>query len=120
MPAERQPREVWYPVRDDTFSLEVMDAHGGIVASAPALCAFLKSYWISGERRPPTAKGQQWTFYGSLPGTTAMVLQRPDGIDVAVLMNGRRDESFMEDLDALRKDVTMAIDAIPEPARRAH
>jgi N-acyl-D-amino-acid deacylase len=115
---DRDAREVWYPVRDDAFSLDIMDAHGGIIASAPALCEFMKSYWVSGHRRGPGEKGQHWLFYGSLPGTTAMVMQRPDGIDVAVLLNGRRDASFTEDNDTLRKAVTAAIDAIPAPERQ--
>lgn len=32
---QRDPAEVYYPVRDDAFSLDIMDAHGGIIASAP-------------------------------------------------------------------------------------
>lgn len=108
---DRDKREVWYPVPDDMFSLEVMDAHGGIVASAPALGRFAQSYWITGERRKPGEKGWHWIFFGSLPGTTAMLVQRPDGTDVAVLLNARRDASFAADNDTLLKAVTAAIDA---------
>lgn len=101
----RDPREVDYPVRADAFSLDVMDAHGGVIASAPALCRFMQAYWISGEPRKAGAKGPQGVFFGSLPGTTSMVLQRSDGIDVAVLLNNRRDGSIDVDIAALEKAV---------------
>jgi len=113
-PNRRHAREVWYPVAEDAFSLEVMDAHGGLIASAPALCRFLDAYWISGDRRPV---GQQadWIFFGSLPGTTAMVRQRPDGLNIAVLLNGRRDRHFNEDNDVLKKTIDAAIDKVNAP-----
>jgi CubicO group peptidase (beta-lactamase class C family) len=109
--AKRDPREVWYPVPDDAFPLEVMDAHGGLIASAPALCRFLQAYWISGEPRRPGQK-EDWVSFGSLPGTTAMVRQREDGINVVVLCNGRRDKHFEEDNESLKKMMDEAIDAI--------
>jgi CubicO group peptidase (beta-lactamase class C family) len=113
--AKRDRREVWYPVADDAFSLEVMDAHGGLIASAPALCRFLQAYWINGEPRLPGQHGD-WTFFGSLPGTTAMVRQREDGINVAVLLNGRRGNHFNEDDESLKKVVDRAIDkALKKP-----
>jgi N-acyl-D-amino-acid deacylase len=104
----RDPREVWYPVADNVFSLDVMDAHGGLIASTPALCRFLDAYWISGEPRE-TGQRQEWTFFGSLPGATAMVRQRLDGTNVAVSMNGRRDKQYNEDNDVLRKAVEEAV-----------
>ncbi len=70
----RDPREVWYPVAEDAFAFDVMDAHGGLIASAPALCQFLQGYWINGEPRGPGQRGD-WTFFGSLPGTSSMVRQ---------------------------------------------
>lgn len=117
--AERDPREVWYPIPDNAFSLDVMDAHGGLIASAPALGQFMGSYWISGDRRPAGARGRAYAFFGSLPGTTAMIVQRPDGTDVAVLLNARRDRSFDEDNGVLRKTVMAAVDAVPAESRRA-
>jgi N-acyl-D-amino-acid deacylase len=106
---KRDRREVCYPVADNAFSLEVMDAHGGLIASAPALCQFLQAYWISGEPRLPGQRGDL-TFFGSLPGTTAMVRQREDGINVAVLLNGRRGNHFNEDDESLKRVVDAAID----------
>jgi CubicO group peptidase (beta-lactamase class C family) len=85
--ADRDGREVWYPVSDGEFSTEVMDAHGGLAASAGDLCRFMHAYWISGEPREAGQK-QNWLFFGSLPGTSAMAMQRPSGVDIAVLLSG--------------------------------
>jgi CubicO group peptidase (beta-lactamase class C family) len=106
---KRDPREVWYPIADDNYPLDVMDAHGGLVASAPALCEYLDLYWIGGEIRKANQKAR-YAFFGSLPGTTAMVLQRADGTNVAVLINGRRDASLETDNEALKKNIEKALD----------
>jgi CubicO group peptidase (beta-lactamase class C family) len=110
-PTKRDPREVWYPVREGAFSLDVMDAHGGLIASAPAVCQFMQAYWISGE---PRQRGQRGggTFFGSLPGTTAMAHQREDGYNVAVLLNGRRDKQFNEDNESLKEAIDRAVERI--------
>lgn len=99
--------------------LDVMDAHGGLVASAPALCRFLEAYWLSGEPRPRGGRAN-WTFMGSLPGTTALVRQRDDGLNVAVLLGGRRDRHFREDNRRLKETIDEAIgrcDIEPGPAQ---
>jgi len=108
---KRDPREVWYPVADDAFAFDVMDAHGGLIASAPALCQFMQAYWISGEPRQK-GQAQNWAFYGSLPGTSAMARQRSDGVNIAVLLNGRREKQYKEDNDALKKAMDQALDKI--------
>ena len=106
---KRDTREAWYPVGESAFPFDVMDSHGGLIASAPALCQFLRSYWISGD---PRLKGQraQYTFFGNIPGTTAMVRQREDGVNLAILFNGRRDAHFAEDNDALKDAIDKALD----------
>jgi CubicO group peptidase (beta-lactamase class C family) len=111
---KRDAREVWYPVSDDAYPLDVMDAHGGLIASAPALCQFLAAYWVDGN---PRQKGQwgEYTFFGSLPGTTSMVRQRKDGWHAAVLFNSRRDKSLKEDNDVLKKGIDAALDGLPVP-----
>lgn len=115
---ERDPREVSYPVSPEAFSLDIMDAHGGLIASAPALCRLLDYYWINGEPRMPSEWGN-WTFFGSLPGTTALVRQRRDGYNYAVLLNGRRERFFTQDNDLLLKSMEAALDgpkaAAPAP-----
>lgn len=85
----RDPARV--PAPDGTFHLEAMDAHGGLIGSAPDLVRFLDAYWISGE--PRKGNGQSWTHFGSLPGTWAMVLQTRNGVNVAALFNRRSDPS---------------------------
>jgi N-acyl-D-amino-acid deacylase len=105
----RDPREVWYPAPN--VNVEVMDAHGGLIASSPALCTFLDHYWCSGEPRRPRQR-QSWIFFGSLPGTTSMVRQRPDGYNIAALYNNRRDDSYEKDDAQLQSLVDKAIDNI--------
>jgi N-acyl-D-amino-acid deacylase len=108
---DRDPREVWYPVPDNEFSVDVMDSHGGLIASAPALCQFLAHYWISGEPRRRGGRFE-YTSSGSFPGTTALAYQRADGIDVVVLLNNRRDRHYAEDDQQLIKSVDEALDRI--------
>jgi CubicO group peptidase (beta-lactamase class C family) len=72
---------------DGGFVLEMMDSHGGLIASAPDLARFLHAYWISGEPRKG-GPGDAAAF-GSLPGTFAMVRQRPDGTNIVALFNRR-------------------------------
>jgi D-alanyl-D-alanine carboxypeptidase len=115
LPRTRDPREVWYPGPD--VLVEVMDSHGGLIASAPALCTFLDHYWINGEPRHSKQRGD-WTFFGSLPGTTAMVRQRMDGYNIAVLCNSRRDQSFNEDDAQLQKVVDAAIDKVAKTSSK--
>ncbi len=109
--SQRDLREVWYPVADNAFSLEIMDAHGGLIASCPALCRFLDAYWMNGDPRLPDQWGD-WTFFGSLPGTTALVRQRRDGYNVAVLVNVRRDRTMNQDNETLLRSVDLAIESI--------
>jgi CubicO group peptidase (beta-lactamase class C family) len=109
--SRRSPREVWYPVTNNTFSIEAMDSHGGLIASATALCRFMQTYWLSGQRRLPDQR-QQWFFFGTLPGTTTMARQREDGVNVAVLLNNRREHQYTEDNETLKKKVDEAMDSI--------
>lgn len=106
--SRRDPREVEYPSEARQFSIELMDANGGLVASAPALCVFMRHYMLNGERRQGGGR-LDWTYFGSLPGTTAMARQLPGGLDVAALFNGRRNQSIDPDNQALRKAVESAL-----------
>ncbi len=109
-PTNRDPEETYYPAQ---VLVEVMDSHGGLIATAPALCTFLDHYWINGEPRQANQRGT-WTFFGSLPGTTSMVHQRPDGYNIAVLCNNRREKSFDQDNDTLLKLMDKALDKLPK------
>ncbi len=107
---KRDPREVWYPLVENDFSFDIMDAHGGLIASAPALCQFLDVYFLDGNPRKP---GEwDYTFFGSLPGTTSMVRERTDGWNVAVLLNNRRPKEYKDDGTTLKKAIDTALDRL--------
>ncbi len=109
--ARPDPREVWHSIKGDAPVMEVLDSCGGLIASAPALCAFMDKFWLSGE---PRTKGQsqQWFFFGSLAGTTAMARQHLQGWNVAVLLNSRRPHDFENDNTALMAAVDAALAAV--------
>jgi CubicO group peptidase (beta-lactamase class C family) len=106
-PQKRDPREVWYPAEADEMPMELLDSVGGLIGSAPALCQFMDAYWLGGDQRLAGSSGE-WIAFGSLPGTTSMVHQRKDGINVAVLMNGRRNDQFSKDNELLKKNLEEA------------
>lgn len=70
---------------DGTFYLEAMDAHGGLIANSRDILRFLDAYWLSGE--PRQGNGRAHVAFGRLPGTFTMAMQRPNGVNVAVLFN---------------------------------
>ncbi|MDX1962178.1 MAG: serine hydrolase domain-containing protein [Pirellulales bacterium] len=113
-PQRRPPREVEYPPAADGLTMELFDAHGGLSASAPALCAVFSNYWISGQRRQPADDPQDWIFFGSLPGTTAVVRQSQNW-DLALLFNNRRDERIDADMQSLQAELDRAIDQFAPP-----
>jgi CubicO group peptidase (beta-lactamase class C family) len=107
---DRDPHEVWYPVKD--VPVESMDSFAGLAASAPAVCKFLDAYWINGQPRR-AGDDFQWSFFGNLVGTTAVVRQRPDGYNIAILCTLRRKQSLQEDDDRnLERHIDQVIDKI--------
>jgi CubicO group peptidase (beta-lactamase class C family) len=86
----RQADEVWYDFgrEDERFDLRLMDAHGGLISTAADLCRFMGRFTLAGERRS-AQRGARYVFFGSLPGTTAIAVERADGLDYAVLLNKR-------------------------------
>jgi CubicO group peptidase (beta-lactamase class C family) len=79
---------------------------GPVSASAPALCTFMRYYWLSGE--PRDEGNPTWQMNGSLPGSTAMMLWRSDGIDVAFIFNGRGKASH----DEIKTELEKVIDGL--------
>ncbi|HEV8068252.1 MAG TPA: serine hydrolase domain-containing protein [Planctomycetaceae bacterium] len=107
---QRDQREVWYPVRD--VPIETMDSFGGLVASAPALCKFLDVYWANGQPRQP-GDDEQWTYYGNIVATTAIVRQRPDGYNIAIIFAVRRTKPLTEQDDrVLEQQIDAAMDKV--------
>ncbi|HEY0867934.1 MAG TPA: serine hydrolase domain-containing protein [Fimbriimonas sp.] len=80
---------------------------GPVWATSDALCRFMAHYWANGERRGSEAF--TWQMNGSLDGSTALMYWRPDGIDYAVIFNGRSPQAGH---DAIREDLNRALDAI--------
>ncbi len=105
----RDVREVDYPNGAGAFNTVAGDSAGGLIASAPALVQFLQHYWIGGASRTPGTHGN-WTFFGSLPGTSAMVRQLPSGVNYAVLMNARREGSHKRDQARLARQMDGAVE----------
>jgi len=75
---------------------ESFDSFGGISASAIGLCHYLQEYWEGGHAR--VAGNYSWgvTFFGSLPGATALLYQNinqttsaTNGLEFAALFNER-------------------------------
>ena len=105
----RVAREVDYPNGASAFNTVTGDSAGGLIASAPALARFLQHYWLGGAPRKPGTRGS-WTFFGSLPGTSAMVRQLPSGVNYAVLMNARREGSHKPDQERLARRMDAAVE----------
>lgn len=110
LPNRRHGLEVDYP-KDDRREMVPRDASGGMACSPTSLCKFMNAYWISGRPRKGLSRGSYY-HYGSLPGTTmCWMVQRPDGVNWALAVNARRDDKYLEDLEAMRGRVNNAIDA---------
>ncbi len=98
------------------FSLETMDANGGWVASAKDLALFASALegdggksllepetlalilspsetYSYGWKVRPAGKGLNWWATGSMPGTTAILYCRSDGLIWAALFNANPDHS---------------------------
>ena len=72
-------------------------ADGGPVgASAPLMCFFMRRYWFAGE--PRDNGNPSWSRYGSLTGSTSLMIWRPDGIDIAAIFNGRKENVSHDDI----------------------
>ncbi len=84
------------------------DSGGPVSASAPSLLKFMRSYWLTGE--PRDSGNPLWIMYGSLDGSTALMVWRPDGIDLVALFNGRGSATH----DEVSRDLQAVIDRLKE------
>lgn len=97
------------PLPKDAPSLVWNAETGGPVsASAPALLTFMRNYWLTGE--PRDSGNPLWVMYGSLDGSTAIMVWRPDGIDLVALFNGRGNVTH----DEISRDLQTVIDRLKE------
>jgi N-acyl-D-amino-acid deacylase len=90
------PTNLTVPDIDGGLYYESFDAFGGISASAIGLCDYLLNYWEGGHVRTPGNYGWGYTFFGSLPGATAVLYQNisqtttaTNGLEFAALFNER-------------------------------
>ncbi|MHC4289153.1 MAG: serine hydrolase [Planctomycetota bacterium] len=96
------------PFQEDGPALIWNDADGGPVsASARTLCRFMERFWLTGE--PRREGNPYWVMYGSLDGSTAMMVWRSDGINLVALFNGR---SSNVGHDEIKNDLEKIIDQI--------
>jgi CubicO group peptidase (beta-lactamase class C family) len=120
--SDRPDGEVWYhlhpdfdrEISPDPLRMEVRAGSGAMTSSAADYCRFLEKYWISGDPRQPGQKAG-YTFYGSLPGTTAVAIQRPDGINVTAIAN-RRDKAGSEWNNELKAAIDFTLAEILKPS----
>ncbi|HZM81702.1 MAG TPA: serine hydrolase [Candidatus Limnocylindrales bacterium] len=87
------------------FLIAEMDSGGGLVASAPAVSAFINqnAVWGMGGRAPGSARS------GGMAGTASLAVSRWDGIDWAYIFNSA--DVAAGSLDTLYNDLTNAITA---------
>lgn len=91
---------------------EARTGSGRLVASADALVRFAGHYQVNGTSigGPRLTLGTlNFSHTGSLPGTNALIHQRGDGIDVAIVFNERRPVS-PNHVDVLRVGIDHAFD----------
>jgi CubicO group peptidase (beta-lactamase class C family) len=89
------------------FLLEPMVTGGGLIATAPALTAFINqnAVWGMGGRAAGSAR------MGQMAGTTSLATSRGDGIDWAYIINTAELFDSTASTDALSKDLNAAISA---------
>jgi N-acyl-D-amino-acid deacylase len=130
LPRDRNPREPFYadpesgrnvvepnrrdpvPAPDGTFCIEALDSHGGLIATARDLARFFRVYSIDGQ---PVAGRVAGYFFGSLPGSFTVVVQR-EGVVMVALFNQRRDPSG-RDYFQIREVLERAADRAHWPER---
>ncbi len=101
---------------DVGFVIELMDAHGGLVASAPAVVEFLDDFCVDGSRNGEFGCGSQW-HDGSLPGTYA-IARNFGRVNYSVLFNQRSAGSgsqfnYVDLVDVLDVAITDALGESP-------
>ena len=108
-----QPATVAFvPAAYGNFLIAEMDSGGGLVASAPAVSAFINRHavWGMGGRMPGAARS------GGMAGSASLAVSRGDGIDWTYIFNTvevpeDKDANGKTNLDRLYADLESAIGA---------
>lgn len=95
------------PAAYGNFLVEAMDTGGGLIATAPAVTAFINknAVWGMGGRAPGSAR------MGQMRGTTALASSRPDGIDWCYIINTSEIFNSSASTTALSTNLNAAIGA---------
>jgi len=110
----RHPSEVHYP-RESGLEISLRESLGGLTASAESMCAFMDAYWIDGKPRRASARRWFYHFGRHRKSTSALMEQRRDGFDYAVMFNASRDEGSTKDTQSLRGQINGFVDALEAP-----
>jgi hypothetical protein len=71
----------------------------------------MEEYWQTG--RPRDRGYATWWMYGTYPGSTAIMVWRPDGINIAAVFNGRNGTTHAEIRSALENVVSQVFNVSP-------
>jgi CubicO group peptidase (beta-lactamase class C family) len=109
--AARSPSEVFYK-HDNDINPRIRDSSDGLTTSAPSLCKFMSRYWLDGNPRNDY-RNEYFYQIGTHPfTTTAIIEQRLDGLNYAILFNSRRSENYVVDNEKIREQFNLVLDAI--------
>jgi len=105
-----QPQELT-PAQQTNRAVWNLRAGGPVCASAKYLCAFMEEYWQTG--KPRDISNDTWWMYGSLNGSTAIMVWRSDGINIAAVFNGRNGTTHEEIRAALETAASQLMSESP-------
>lgn len=108
---ERHENEVHYP-RESGLVVPLRDSLGGLTGSAESMCKFMKKYWTDGKRRKKKEKRSKFHSGTHPRSTNALIEQRKDGVDYALLFNSCRDKGRSEDIRLIRDKINATIEKI--------
>jgi N-acyl-D-amino-acid deacylase len=109
--AGRSPHEVDYP-RESNINPRIRDSSDGLTTSATSLCKFMSAWWLDGIPRNDNRNVYLYHF-GTHPFTTTAVMeQRLDGLNYALLFNARKEDSWSADNETIRARFNRLLDEV--------
>ena len=107
----RKSREVFYP-NDNRLDLQLRDSASGLATNSETVCRFMEDYWIDGRKRD-SDRNRYFFQYGTHAFTTTTVMeQRLDGINYAIMLNSRRNDTYDEDNEVIRHNFNLVLDSV--------